>query len=200
MIAANKIHPARRSRAKSARRSTKKVVPVTIRKSTSGSYADTQIASAHATALVKPHARRRHGILDSPIASIWSAIWVSAYEPLVLFLIVTGTTFFVDRRALFARDRRAGWILFAAIIAIAVLIEQRFPSFAIFQSNAAFKNWARAIGELAHVSPANPVWLRWCGYLLLAAPLLIWMNFRTRKDAAHGVRALPIYVLLVATY
>jgi hypothetical protein len=118
----------------------------------------------------------------------------------VLFLIVTGTPFFVDRRALFARDRRAGWILFAAIIAIAVLIERRVPSFAIFQSNAAFKNWARAIGELAHVSPANPVWLRWCGYLLLAAPLLIWMNFRTRKDAAHGVRALPIYVLLVATY
>ena len=128
------------------------------------------------------------------------AIWVSAYEPLLLFLVVMAATFVVDRRTLFARDRHVGWILFAATIAIALLIERRVPSFAIFQSNAAFKNWARAIGELAHVSPANPVWLRWCGYLLLAAPLLIWMNFKTRKDPAHGVRALPIYVLLVATY
>jgi hypothetical protein len=58
------------------------------------------------------------------------------------------------------------------------------------------------------VSPANPVWLRWCGYLLLVAPFLIWMNIRTRRDGAHPFdfaqgrlgRALPVYVLLFATY
>ena len=45
----------------------------------------------------------------------------------------------MNRRAVFARDRRAGWILFAAIIAIAFAIERRVPSFAIFQSNGHFE-------------------------------------------------------------
>src|SRR5215831_1705152 len=128
------------------------------------------------------------------------AIWVSAYEPLVLFLIVTGTTFLVNRRALIARDRRAVWILFVAIIVAALVIERRVPSFAIFQSNATFKNWASTIGELEYVSPGNPVWLRWCGFLLLLTPFLIWMNFRMPKDGAQGLRALPVFVLLITTY
>ena len=106
------------------------------------------------------------------------AMWVSAYEPLVLLAIVTVTIFLMNRGALLARDRRAGWISFAAIIVIALLIERRVPSIAIFQSNPNFENWARTIGELAHLSPVNPVWFRWCGFLLLAAPLLIWMNVR----------------------
>src|SRR6266704_3410804 len=136
--------------------------------------------------------------LTSAVA--WAvAIWVSAYEPLVLFLMLTATALLMNRRAVFARDRRAGWILFAAIIAIAFAIERRVPSFAIFQSNGHFKNWASTIGELAHVSPMNPVWLNWCGYLPFVAPVLIWMSIRTR-NGAHGVLALPIGVLFVATY
>ncbi|HEY4273167.1 MAG TPA: hypothetical protein VGM65_14300 [Candidatus Udaeobacter sp.] len=128
------------------------------------------------------------------------AIWVSAYEPLILFALVTVTIFLMNRRALLARDRRAGWIWFAAIIVIALLIERRVPSIAIFQSNQSFENWARTIGELAHLSPVNPVWLRWCGFLLLVAPFLIWMNAKTKKDGAQGLHALPVYVLLIATY
>ena len=128
------------------------------------------------------------------------AIWVSTYEPLVLFLIVITTTFLVNGRALFGRDRRADWILFAVVSVIALLIERRIPSLSILHSDPIFKNWSRTIGELAHVSPTNPVWLRWCGYLLLIAPLLIWMSIRTRRDGAHGVRALPVYVPLLFTY
>ena len=140
-------------------------------------------------------------------AAAWAlAIWVSAYEPLILFLIVMATALVLNRRAVFARDRRAGWILFAAIIAIAFAIERRVPSFAILQSTGHFNNWARTIGELAHVSPLNPVWLNWCGYLVLITPILIWMAVRTRRNGAPSPRragcgrALPIYVLLVATY
>ena len=123
-------------------------------------------------------------------AAAWAlAIWVSAYEPLVLFLIVMATALVLNRRAVFARDRRAGWILFAAIIAIAFAIERRVPSFAILQSTGHFNNWARTIGELAHVSPTNPVWLNWCGYLLFVAPVLMWMAFRTpRKRRARRSR------------
>ena len=128
------------------------------------------------------------------------ALWVSAYEPPVLFFIVLVTSFLLNPRALFGQDRRAGWILFATIIAAALLIERRAPSFAIPESSAIFKNWASTIGELAHVSPANPVWFRWCGYLVLLAPFLIWISFTARKDGAQGLHALPIYVLLIATY
>lgn len=146
-------------------------------------------------------------------AIAWAvAIWVSAYEPLILFLIVMGASCVVNRRALFSQDRRAEWILFAAIIVAGVLIEGRIPSFAILQSNGHLKNWARTIGELAHVSPMNPVWLNWCGYLLFVAPVLIWISIRTPRNGAAGPpplrtgsavasdRPLFISVLLIAAY
>ncbi|MFL6500582.1 MAG: hypothetical protein ACJ8LL_07695 [Candidatus Udaeobacter sp.] len=134
-------------------------------------------------------------------AAAWAlAIWVSAYEPLVLFLTMTATALVINGRALFARDRRGAWILFAAIIAIAFAVERRVPSFGVLQSARHFENWARTIGELAHVSPMNAVWWNWCGYLLFVAPVLILTSIRTPKSGGPGGRALPIYVLLVATY
>jgi hypothetical protein len=42
--------------------------------------------------------------------------------------------------------------------------------------------------------------LDWCGYLLLISPILILISFRTQKDGEQGLRALPICVLLIATY
>jgi hypothetical protein len=127
------------------------------------------------------------------------AIWVSAYEPLALFLILIGATFLVNRQSLFSRDRRTGWIFFAAILAIALVIERRVPSFAILQANGHLKAWWRTIGELAHVSPMNPVWLTWCGYLLLITPILIWNSIR-RRNGVHGVLVLPMGVLLFGAY
>src|SRR5206468_9604957 len=58
------------------------------------------------------------------------------------------------------------------------------------------------IGELAHVWPANPIWLRWGGYLLLVIPLLIWFGVRKREVGASTGRTAPIFVLalLVTTY
>src|SRR5205085_11641709 len=130
---------------------------------------------------------------------------VSAYEPLVLLLLIVGLLLVIKKyaphsSAATATARRAGWILFAAIIAAALLIERRVPSFAIPESSAIFKNWASTIGEMGHVSPANPVWFRWCGYLVLLAPFLIWISVRARKDGAEGLHALAIYVLSIATY
>jgi hypothetical protein len=140
-------------------------------------------------------------------AAAWAlAIWVSAYEPLVLFLIVTATALLLNCRSVFARDRRPGWILFAGIIALAFAVERRVPSFPGIQSNGHFKEWASTIGELAHVSPLNSVWLNWCGYLLLITPVLIWMSVRMPTNGASAARrtvfgrAVPLYVLLVATY
>jgi len=122
------------------------------------------------------------------------ALWVSFYEPLVLFAIVVAVNLLRDRRSLFAKYWRAGWICFAAILAIALLIERRVPSISIFHSAEIFENWTRTIGELVHVSPANPIWLRWTGYLLLVAPFLIWLGLR------KGTLLPPtVLALLVAT-
>jgi hypothetical protein len=128
------------------------------------------------------------------------AIWISAYESLVLFLLVMVVTALENPKAISTRFRRAGWLCFVLVIAIALLIERRIPSFSVLYSNPLFQNWTRTIGELARVSPANPIWLRWCGYLLLVTPFLIWIGgFKSRR---HGERTAPpfVLVLLVATY
>src|SRR5262249_12431541 len=134
-------------------------------------------------------------------AVCWAvAIWVSMYEPLVRFIILTATAILKNRRAVFARDRRAGWILLGVILAIAFAVEQRVPSFAILQSDGHLKNWASIIGELVHVSPMNPVWLNWCGYLLLLAPILIWMSISPSMSMTGRKTQWVVLVLLVATY
>jgi hypothetical protein len=123
------------------------------------------------------------------------AIWVSAYEPLLLLVLLIVISLLQDRHLLFAKHRRIGWICFAAIIFVALLIERRLPSLAIFHSGIIFRNWSRTIGELLPVSPLDPVWFRWAGYMILIAPILIWIGYRKK--------ILPptfIILLLIATY
>ena len=127
-------------------------------------------------------------------------VWISAYESLVLFFIMMVVSALEDRKTIFANYRRIGWFCFVLIVATALLIEQRIPAISIFRSNEIFKNWARTIGELAHVSPANPVWFRWAGSMIAVAPILLWLSIRKREDGVPGGRALPVYVVLIATY
>jgi len=131
---------------------------------------------------------------------VWAlAIWTSAYESLVVFLVVLVASTVGNARTTFGSSRRIGWIYFAIVIALAVLIERRVPSLSILYANALFQNWAKTIGELAHVSPANPVWLNWCGYLLLAAPFLIWLSLTRTKNRDAAVPPFVV-TLLIATY
>jgi hypothetical protein len=123
------------------------------------------------------------------------AIWVSAYEPLVLLVLVLGIGLLQDRQSLFAKARRTGWISFALIIAVAVLIERRLPQLRTFYSGQVFGNWSRTVAELVSVSPIHPIWFQWAGWLLIATPVLIWFAIRRKNPP-------PIFVsfLLVATY
>jgi hypothetical protein len=130
--------------------------------------------------------------------SAWGlAIWVSAYEPLVMLLLVLVIGLLQDRHLLFGKHRRIGWIYFAAIIALAVLIERRIPPMSIFQSNEIFKNWAHTIGELAHVSLLNPIWFAWAGYMIVLAPLLVWLGWSKGKN---GSAPMFVIILLAASY
>jgi hypothetical protein len=128
------------------------------------------------------------------------AIWTSAYESLVLFLLEMLVSALKDPKAISARTRRAGWLCFALVIVIALLIERRIPSFSIVYSNPLFQNWAHTIGELTHVSPANPIWLRWCGYLLLIMPFLAWFSAPKTRHKSELTPPTFVLVLLVATY
>ena len=66
--------------------------------------------------------------LQTEMSSTWSvvsgvawalAIWVSAYEPLLLLMFVLVILFGQDRHRLVSKSRRLGWICFAVIIALA---------------------------------------------------------------------------------
>jgi hypothetical protein len=131
------------------------------------------------------------------------AFWVSAYEPIILLLFILLLGAVKDRHLTFGKQRCTGWILLAGIVTLTLLIERRIPSFLIFYSGGIFSNWARTIGELAHVSPANPIWLAWAGYLLPVAPFLIWFGLWKSKSTSKSESETPplfIVVLLIATY
>jgi hypothetical protein len=133
------------------------------------------------------------------------AIWASAYEPLLLLLLmlllmlVRGH----DRQSTFGVHRRIGWIAFVVVLVSALLVERRVPSLSIFYArDPVFQNWSRAIGELAHVPPFDPIWFRWVGYLIVIAPILIWMALSKSMSKSATERDTPWFVvaLLVATY
>ena len=146
----------------------------------------------------------------APALSRWSvaagaawglAIWVSAYEAVILFLLLLLFGALQDRQSIFGSHRRTGWIVFAVVIALAFAIERRAPSLSIFHADSEiFKNWLRAIGELAHVPLFDPIWFRWVGYMIVVAPLLVWFQLRNQEAVATSRRVLPIFVLLLATY
>ena len=128
------------------------------------------------------------------------AIWTSAYESLVLLLLVLVASGLKNPKTISARSRRGGWVCFVFVIFIALLIERRIPSFSILYSDSVFQNWARTIGELAHISPANPIWLRWCGYLVLVTPLLIWLSVIKTRYKSNEITPKFVLALFVATY
>jgi hypothetical protein len=127
------------------------------------------------------------------------AIWTSAYESLILFVLVMVVSALKNLKTISARNRRGGWLCFGLVIVIALLIERRIPSFPIVYSPL-FLNWAYTVGELAHVSPENPIWLRWCGYLLLAMPFLSWFSVAKIRHKSQLMLPTFVLVLLIATY
>src|SRR6059058_6544125 len=63
------------------------------------------------------------------------AIWTSAYESLVLFLLVMVVSAFKNPKAISAGSRRAGWLSFVLVMVAALLIERRIQSFSILYSD-----------------------------------------------------------------
>jgi len=138
---------------------------------------------------------KRWGVVSG---SAWGlALWVSLYEPVVLLFLVV--VLGLGRGRLLSRHRRLGWGIFGSILVLALALEQRLPAWPLFHSSPLFHGWSQTIGELARVSPADPVWFGWTGYMLVLAPFLIWHAF-SRRDADVGKMPWLFLFLLVATY
>ena len=118
------------------------------------------------------------------------SLWVSLYEPLILLGAVLALWLAFDRRALFAPARRRGWIVFAAILAVALLIEGWRIEAPDAAMRAYFANWKATIGELAHLDLRSPLLWSWLGWTALAAPVLLVLARKADR------RALPLLALL----
>ena len=132
---------------------------------------------------------------------VWGmALWVSPYEPVILIFVIAGFYAICDREQFTSRPRRIGWIVFAVVVTIALIVEGRLPHFPILVNDSIFRNWSRTIGELMPVSAIDPIWFRWFGWLLIVTPLLLWFAAQKRLVATSR-RALPVIgTLFVVCY
>ena len=112
-------------------------------------------------------------------ASSALALWVSLYEPLLLLGIVAAYC----ARSMMKRERRIGWVVFAAVLAIALIIERRIPGWPNWEFGGALRNWSAAVGELAHISLASTIWFNWCGWLLLLVPIVFWPKWNRKTPS-----------------
>ncbi|HEV2096339.1 MAG TPA: hypothetical protein VGQ82_07540 [Chthoniobacterales bacterium] len=119
------------------------------------------------------------------------SLWVSLYEPAILLGITLLVYSAWDRRQFLAEHRRNGWLVLAGIVVLAALIERRPTSWPNF-SHSTLSHWSSTIGELTPARIFDPVWLRWCGFFVIAAPLLVWTG---RKCASAP--PLLLWILLI---
>ena len=138
------------------------------------------------------------GFITSRTCSIvagiaWAlALWVSLYEPLILLGSVLLLWVVADRRRFTARECRAGWIVFAAIVLATLLIDgwrMSWPS-------AAFLAWQTTIGELRHLDWRSTTLLRWLGAACVLAPVLLGAWRDRRRFAIMAVLLLLLALTL----
>ena len=123
------------------------------------------------------------------------AIWVSAYEPLILFAIASLTTFGLQltkekaehgdsksrSKSLSARPNWLCWLILTATLAFALLVERRIPSFSVLVSSPIAHNWARTVGELAPIPLISKIWFSWVGWTIVVVPFLIGIAIRAKR-------------------
>ena len=121
-------------------------------------------------------------------------LWVSLYEPLVLLAVTALLYLAFDRRKLWVPERRAGYAVFAGILALMLIINGlpfSPPDTLLLEY---FPRWEKAIGELTSVGIFNPLLYGWAGLGLIAAPVLLVLRYREDK------RALPLLIILFVVW
>ncbi len=128
------------------------------------------------------------------------ALWVSLYEPLVLFLVLYLTKLIFYRPKLFVKERLWGLGVMAVILAIAYGLEGKYLVRGFYKEahdpvlRAYFGSWAATIGEMSSTSVFSDLVRRWVGWGLIVAPLLLIARLRDTK------RSLLLLALLITTF
>jgi hypothetical protein len=110
------------------------------------------------------------------------ALWVSLYEPLVLFSAVCVLWAIGDRRRFTGREFRAGWIVFGAILLAAVCID----GWRVMRPATAFARWQTTIGELRHLDLSSTALLHWLGATCVLTPALLGLAACRHQSAIHN--------------
>ena len=122
-------------------------------------------------------------------------IWVSLYEPLVLFVLVLALRLIFFRRLLFSRESAVGLGICISIIALFLLVEGVTVQMPDPELIAYFKSWAGTISEMQTTSPLSPRLYACVGLVLIATPVLFLLAIFRRET-----NALPAFILLLALY
>ena len=129
------------------------------------------------------------------------AVWTSLYEPLVLLGVVVAFSLVANRRRFTAPELRPGWFAFAALLAVALLIDGWRIAWPDAALRASFDRWQQTIGELAHLDPRAPLLYRWLGAGILVAPAgLAAAMFLARRRGESAAPAGLAGVLLLAAF
>jgi hypothetical protein len=123
--------------------------------------------------------------------ALWGmALWVSWFEPLIMFAAQEIARCLVLRRAAYPKPWR-GALRLAVGIALAAWAFEGFRNpWPTPEIREFFPRWAALLGELQRTSPQ--AMFAWTGWLLVPAPLLLAWDFFRRRDPL----ALVVLVLL----
>lgn len=129
-------------------------------------------------------------------AALGLGMWVSLYEPLIIFALLMLLRAAFYRKTLFSREILPGLALCAGIVGLSFILEGPpggLPANAAEFQN--FKTWVATVGEMHSISPFDPVLFQWAGGLLLLSPVLLSLAvFRSAP------RRIPILIVLVVLY
>ena len=111
------------------------------------------------------------------------ALWVSLYEPLILFVFTQAFSLLWWRVSDQSERSTYGtlkWTVLLATITLGASVERRIPSLS-FIDDPFVRNWGATIGELQHVPVLSYAWFEWGSFALLAAPLAFLLYPKLRQ-------------------
>jgi hypothetical protein len=136
----------------------------------------------------EPLANTRRWGIASGIA--WGlSLWVSLYEPLILFVVVVALWLALDRKAFLSQARVSGVIACGVILLLALLLEGWPVALPDAAMRSYFANWERSIGELSRLQPAQL--FDWIGWWSVASVILLALAWKLDR------RALPLLIVLL---
>jgi len=151
-----------------------------------------ELALAAPEVATESRTRRTWGLVAGVAWAL--SLWVSLYEPLILLVSVSAVWLIANRRAWWSRDRRAGALTALAMVVIVLSLEGWRIALPDAVGRAHFANWQQMIGELSPLDLRSPLLFGWLGWMIGAAPVLLFLARKTDR------RALSLLAMLAVTF